>query len=341
MKFNKINKIIIFGGARLVSEFSQILKKSDKYELVIFSAKRHLEESVDERGKTLKDVFIESGIKYYESDDINGDKNLAKEITEGTLGVAMGAAWVFQKNTVSLFENRHLLDFMGIDLPRYRGGAHYSWQILHRNKKAAANLQVIEGGEETFHRGEIIKRKEYNLPCSVKKPIDYFENCLAEEKAFLKEFLEEIEKNKEFNMTKLNESESSYYPFLSTLKNGLINWSWSGEEIHLFISAFDDPYAGAGTFLNGKKVFLKDSNFSESDEKFHPFTSGLVIRKDAKEISIATVGGLIQVKSVLDEKNKDIKEEINLGDRFFTPVKELEKALEFKAVYNASGLKKK
>jgi len=109
----------------------------------------------------------------------------------------------------------------------------------------------------------------------------------------------------------------------------------------LFISAFDDPYAGAGTFLKGKKVFLKGSTFSEYPEKFHPFTSGLVIRKDGNQVSVATVGGLIQVKSVLDEKNKDIKEKINLGDRFFTSVKELEKALEFQAVYDASGLKKK
>lgn len=340
MRFNKIKKIILLGGARLLSEFAVQLKKQNKYGLVVFSAKRHLDELVDS-DQTLKMVLKSSDIKYYESEDINNDQNLSKEVNRETLGLAMGAVWVFNQKTVKLFETNHLLDFMGIDLPRYRGGAHYSWQILHQNKKASANLQVISGGEETFHRGDIVKRKEYKLSENVRKPIDYFKSCLVEEKSFLNEFLLEVENDNDFNMTKLNEVESSYYPFLSTDKNGLIDWSWRGSDISLFISAFDEPYKGAGTYLNGKKVYLKDCSLLESSEKFHPFTSGLVIRKNSKQIFIATDGGLLKVESISDEKGKDLNSNVELGDRFFTPFSELEEAKKFKAVYTAKGLKKK
>ncbi len=135
------------------------------------------------------------------------------------------------------------------------------------------------------------------------------------------------------------EKESSYYPFLSTKFNGLINWNWLGEDICLFINAFDDPYPGAATYLNGKKVFLKDCQTLKSQEEYHPFSSGIVVRKNKQGIFVATLGGLLMVKKVLNSAGKNIIGSVELGGRLYTPLAKIEKALTFRAAYDARGLK--
>jgi methionyl-tRNA formyltransferase len=336
MKFNNINKIILFGGSYIFAEFVRFVVKQEGLELVVFSAGRHLEEEIN--GKPLKIVLDELEVRYYDAEDINTDEQLKNEITDQTLGIAMGAAWVFEKSVVDMFAKNHFLDFMGIDLPRYRGWAHYTWQILHGSKKGCANLQVILGGKETFHRGPIVKRREYELDDNLKTPKDYFDFIVKEELNFLKVFLQDIKAGKDFELKNLDESESSFYPSLHTKTHGLINWSWTGENIYNFINAFSDPYPGASTFVNGKKVFLKDVELIPEQEKYHPFTSGIVVRQNEQGLFVATVGNLLLLKKVFDEEGKDLVSKIQLGDRLHTPSFALDEALGFKAVYRAKGL---
>ena len=332
MLFIEINKLILFGGSRILSDFSYYLAANKNIDFCVFTSQRHLNE--------LKSVFKKNNIRHYISGDINKDENLKKEITENSIGVAFGAAWVFNKHAVSLFKKDYLLDFMGIDLPRYRGGAHYTWQTLHENKKGCANLQIIYGGQETFHKGEIIKRLEYSLPNKLKRPVDYFDFIAKSELNFLKDFLKEVNKGADFKLQRLNESKSSYYPFLSTENNGYINWSWSGKDIYLFINAFDEPYSGATTYLNGKKVYLKDCALLKAEEKYHPFTVGLVIRKSKDGVFIATAGNLLRVNKIFDSWGKNIINLVELGERFVTPQIKLEGSLKFKANYGPGGLVK-
>lgn len=339
IKFKKIDKIILFGGARLFSELSQYLKIHPDYELVIFSSSRHLDEEVG-GGNTLREIIEKNKIKYYSSEDINKDNNLKKEITAASLGLAIGASWIFERSTVSLFRKNHLLDFMGIDLPRYDGGAHYTWKILNQSKINGANLQIIKGGEESFHRGEIIKTEEYKLSKQLKKPIDYFDFIVKKEIKFLKFFFEEVKSGKLFFLKDFDEEKMTYFPFLSTKNNGLINWSWPAKDISFFINAFDDPYFGASTFLNKKKVFLKDCYFLKPLEEYHPFCSGLVIRKNNNGIFLAALGGLLNIKQAVDIRGKTILPSIKLGSRFYTTATMLDQAMNFIAVYDAKGLKK-
>lgn len=339
MRFRPIKKIVLFGGSRLLAEFAICLSRRKELELVVFIAPRHLSESVTDDKLSLRAVLKKNKIRYFNSRDINKDSHLRKEVTKNTLGISVGAAWIFDQKTVNLFSQNHLLDFMGIDLPRYRGGAHYTWQILHQTRRGCSNLQIIQGGPDTFHKGPIIKRKEYKLPPTLHKPIDFFNFIVKNESAFLKEFLLELKRRTNFSLKKLDEYRSSYYPFLSTAKHGLINWGWSGRDIYLFINAFDNPYSGASTYLNGHRVFLKNSHLLPLQEKYHPFTSGVVVRKNKDGIFIASSGNLLNVRTVLNEKGRNIINEIGLGDRFFTPSSILDRAMEFGALYTSRGLK--
>lgn len=336
MRFNPIDKLILFGGSYLMAELIRSRVELNGSELVVFSAARHLDEDLN--GATLKHILDEQGVRYFESEDINTDPRLKNEVNPNTLGIALGAAWIFEKPTVQLFAENHLLDFMGIDLPRYRGGAHYTWQILHSNKKGCANLQVIFGGGETFHRGPIIKREEYQLPDAAKTPKDYFDFIVKKEAVFLREFLQALKRGQEFIPEPLDESQSSYYPPLHTKSHGLINWSWSGKDISLFINAFDEPYAGASTFVNSKKVFLKDCQLLPAQENYHPFTSGIVVRKNNQGLFVATVGNLLLIKKIVDESDSDLMREIELGARLYTPSAMLDETMSFRVDYDAKGL---
>ncbi len=338
--YKGFDKLILFGGSFLMASLVRRLQK-EKFSIVVFSAERHLDGIVTERKETLRKILTESNVRFFGSENINQDKNLLTEITPQSLGIALGAAWLFDKETVSLFKSGHLIDFMGVDLPRYRGGAHYSWQILHDNRKGSANLQIILGGKETFHRGPVISSEFYDIPKTVKTPLDYFNFLGQKENDMLVSFIKTIKKGSTFNPRFLDEGESSFYPPLSTMHHGFIDWSWTGEEICLFVRAFDEPYFGASTFILKKRVFLKNVEIQKAEEKYHPFTSGLVVRKTDKEIFVATMGALLRIGQVFDEKGKDILQTVNSGFRFHTPRQTLDDARSFVSDYNPSGLSKK
>ena len=340
ISYKNIDRIILFGGSRLAAVFASEIAKRKFCPLLVISSKRHLKEIINHEGETLEELLSAEEIPFYESRDVNTDKRLAGAITKETLGIALGAAWVFSEKTARLFSPEYFLDFMGIDLPRYRGGAHYTWQILHQNRVGVANLQIIKGGEKTFHKGDIIKRVEYRLPSKAGRPIDYFDFILKEEMLFLSDFLKEIKERKPFPVMALNEEKRSYYPFLSSKENGFINWSWSSRDIWLFISAFDEPYCGATTFIHGKRIFLKDCALLPAEEPYHPFTSGLIIRKENNRLHVAAVGGILSIGTILDEGAKNTFDIIKEGDRLYTPSEKIDGAMTFNAVYTSAGLKK-
>ncbi len=314
-----------------------LCEKLRSVELRIFTAPRHLDGIINTSGQTLRQLVHQLDIPYYTTDDINNCSELAEFVTPSTLGLALGAAWIFESSTAQLFSGK-LLDFMGIHLPQYRGGAHYSWQILRGDKIGACNLQIIHGGEATFHKGEIIKHHTYFFPPSARIPQDYFDAAISHELVFLLEFFEEIAQQKEFTIQPLQEDFNSYYPFLYTRQHGYIDWRWHTDEIERFICAFDDPYDGASTFLGGQRMFLKSCHAEYGEGHFHPFQVGLIYRKADKTYFVATREGSLIIHSLKDESGQPMAAQV--GQRFYTPQTVLDEAMQFQAIYDAKGLKK-
>jgi methionyl-tRNA formyltransferase len=220
-------------------------------------------------------------------------------------------------------------------LPEYRGGAHYTWQILNGDRRGACNLQVVLGGEESFHRGPLIKSGVYTHPETARTPADYFATAVAEERAFVGAFLDQVARGEGFVAKPLDEANASYFPFLHTKVHGWIDWSGMPEEVDRFIGAFGDPYPGASTWWRGHRVFLKDSR--RVGGNFHPFAKGLVFRNNERGVWIAVAGGALLVERVIGEDGADMTSQIALGSRFVTPVATLDEALSSEIVYGASG----
>lgn len=338
MKLGKIDRFYLLGGGRTLSEFAKALT-TKQYEVFVFISQRHSEELID--GKhTLLEAMSSSNIPHFIPDDINEDSDFLNNMTAHTLGIGFGEVWTFHRETIDRFGGK-LFDFMGVRLPQYRGGAHYSWQIMRKNRIGACNLQVINEDmvQGVFDSGEIIKSKEYLFPMSCRIPQDYFDAAVKEEVSFLMEFLDDIEKDYELTLAPVPEQFSIYFPRLNTLKHGWIDWSWGTEDIAIFINAFDDPYAGASTYLDGEQLRIKDVQAEYNDGPFHPFQAGLVYKINDTGIYVASKGGTIIVTTVLDENGRDIRQMVKVGQRFFTPRPQIEKSMTFRADYDAEGLK--
>ena len=85
---------------------------------------------------------------------------------------------------------------MGIPLPMYRGGAHYSWMILNKNKHGGCFLQNVD--ENTVQAqndtNKYFLKKEY-VSSKLLNPRDYFNYSSKIEISFLIKFLTNLTKN--------------------------------------------------------------------------------------------------------------------------------------------------
>ncbi len=339
-----IDTLIFFCGPVPWLPEAARLAREQGVKVYVFGVTRHLDEFFDPPSKshprTFRTVLEEEDISHFHVADINTSSELKSVITDKTMGIGIGEAYTFTTETLELFKRR-LYDFMIIRLPQYRGGAHSTWEILRGGRLGGWNVQqvneeMIPGG---FDSGGILKTHEYVIPASARIPQDYFAAADREGFALFQDFFSEVQSGKAFSFAKVQENFASYFPRLYTLKHGWINWSWTVQEIERFICAFDEPYAGASTYLHGKRIHLKSCQSDTIDGTFHPFMTGLVYRTFAGKVFIAAKDGSIIAERILDEQGIDITATIRIGQRLYTPQSELESAMMFSAEYNTEGLK--
>jgi len=336
MNFGKINNYILFGGGQLLVFSIQLLKRKSVSSFVVTS-KRHSEEMImaDYREMSLLEFLRRNRMGYIISQEISIDRKVIEKITKNTLGVSFGATWIFKRDFISLFDGR-LVNLHGTRLPQDRGGGGFSWRILRGDRFGISLIHQISLGIDT---GDIIFSEEYIYPSNCRLPIDYQRYSIEKYQDLLLRFYSLIAKGKPFTSVSQQECFSSYWPRLHTKTNAYIDWSWPLEEIERFICAFDDPYAGAATFINGKIVRLKKCYVAYDNGVFHPFQRGLVYRITESEIFVAAGQGTLIITSLLNNDGRDIKQDICLGERFFTPERFLEMAKEYRAIYTPEGLK--
>ena len=327
MKFDSIDHIILLGGSRIVASLAEFLMKEPLFKFDIYTAPRQIDDVIYPDGSTLRSFLEARDIDYRVVDDINKDESFINSVGYNSLGLGLGEAWPFSKELIERFDGK-LLDLMGIRLPQYRGGAHYTWQILRGNRIGACNIQVINEDmvQGVYDSGEIVYFKEYLFSEKARIPNDYFEEAVKQEVDFVFSFIKKVNQGHEFRPFHVQENFSILFPRLNTIKNAYLDWLWSSQEIDRFVCAFDDPYAGCSTFLNGEKVRLKKSSFESNDGPFHSFQCGLVYKVYNGAIYICTKDGTIIIRELFDEDGNDITNHVKPGQRFYTPQEELEKA---------------
>lgn len=321
-----INNFVIFGGSELAILAIKLLKKDD-VNLKVITSPRQIDERFD--NLSLRDVcnFFHVSFEIVESID---SISFIDDFSE-SIGFSFGAPWIFPKSLALSFGGG-LYDFMCIDVPKYRGGAHHSWQILNKETKFAHCLQRIIGDLDTFHQGEIVLKQEFSINIDlINNPYDLFKIHLSEAEKFMKVIFSKNIYSIDGERPKLNKVR--FYPFLNTNIQAFINWSWDSHAIVDFINAFSKPYCGAATFYRGKEVKILGSA-KVLDEYCHPFAAGIIVNISDESIIVGANGRMIDIE--LDATNY-----FELGERLYTPLKKLDEAFSTNVSYGSSGIEVK
>lgn len=328
-----IRRIILFGGTSSILDFArEALSKG--FEVYIFTDKFRLDATINTKGTLRKNFKIEK-IDFIETNDIT-EKILRSYVDEHALGLSVLTFWIFRKDVIQLFQG-NLFNYHGASLPDERGGGTFTWKILARSRKGCLTIHKIDEGIDT---GEICLTKKFSFPPSCRIPSDFFQYYKIYEQEFFHSFLAKIKIGMKFKYVRQKESQSLYWPLLNTGLNGYINWDWSVDDIELFINAFDDPYPGATTFYEGKKIRLKRCYKNLRNEGlFHPFQSGIIFRIVDQTIYIACNKGSLIVKEMYDDQGNKNNQIARVGVRFYTPSSCLDQAKETKVRYDSKGLK--
>jgi len=334
--FGLIDRYILFGGGPLLILTAKILKNRG-IQVIVVTSHRHAKEvrRIGLKSDTLLTHLEDAKVEYVVSHNIENDAKVLRAISDTTIGLSFGAAWIFKQSFIEKF-NGKLLNLHGSQLPKNRGGGGFSWRIMQGNKESAALIHKID---ESVDTGDIVFCKQYSYPQDCKIPLDYQKYSDEKYVELLNVFFDKVRDLQSFDVSVQDESQSSYWPRLSTDVHGFIDWNWSAKHLERFINAFDDPYTGASTFVEDNKVRLKECSLIYDGCEFHPFQTGIIYRKNSNGVFIAANSSSLFVAQVLNENGNDIKSALQVGDRFYTPSKYIETAMEYRAVYTPSGLK--
>jgi len=248
--------------------------------------------------------------KYIYSENINKDKTFLELGKMKCIGIGFGEDYTFTQETIDIFQNR-LVDFMAIPLPRYRGGAHWTWAMLNEERYWGCCIQLItpEMRQGEFDNGKIVMSEKFGIP-KVRKPQHLIDFVSMKSMPFLKKFVERLMANDDFELEDIDESKSEFYPRLDTESDAQIDWTWYYEDVERFIKAFDDPYMGAWALVesndNTEIVRFKDCEAMQKTIS-HPYLSGLIFRVD-KYIWVYGNGGILRIGYC--------SEKVKVGDRF-------------------------
>jgi methionyl-tRNA formyltransferase len=331
MRFGTITRVLLLGGGATCIAFARIAHDRG-FDVRVATSERHAAE--DYEGDTFACKIREIGIEPFIAKTLK-DPAVHSLITDQTLGISFGAAWIFTSDLIKLFNGR-LVNVHAAQLPRDRGAGGFSWRILRGDRSGSLCLHLVETGIDT---GPILKKENFEYPITCRTPGDFSRYTLQRNLPFLDDFLGHVFAEAEFPLAIQDESASTYYPRLNTENNGWIDWSWDVSQIERFICAFDEPYSGASTLFREQPIRLRGCAESRDREDFHPFMSGLVYRKERKALYVAAKGGGLIVSIVEDLCGRDLVSNIPIGTRFHTPRPTLDSALTFHAVYTPNRIK--
>jgi len=330
MKISKIKKILIIGGDEITLGILELLKKEFNY--LILSSNRNLKTKIN--GKKLEDYFKERKANYKKINNLNVSLDFKKNFnSKNSIYLCMSSPWIIKKESIKKIKSL-ILNSHGTRLPQYRGGATFSWLVMNKVRFGYNNLYIIDDKIDT---GRMISYNEFLYHHKCRTPDDYFKTYMSKQILFLIEKLINFKKKINYLSTiKQVEYLSSYFPRLNSKIHGWIDWSLHFNDLYSFINSFGDPHNGCSTYLNKKKIFIKEASPNYEDSILNSYKNGMIYRKGPGWICVAANKGSIIIEKVIYKK-RNIVNDLRAGDRFYTPIKKIEKKFQ-RIFYNAKGL---
>ena len=181
-------------------------------------------------------------------------------------------------------------------LPKYRGRTPHVWAIINGETKAGITAHIIDSGCDT---GKIIHQVEIPIEFEDTGAI-MLEKYANEYYPIIKKVLSDAIENK-LNVVEQNEENATYFG-KRTPADGEIDWNWSKERINNWIRAQANPYPGAFTFYEEKKIIIDKVAYSDSDVGFDNVIENGTILQVSPKLVIKTSNGALSLENIRGEK---------------------------------------
>jgi methionyl-tRNA formyltransferase len=135
-------------------------------------------------------------------------------------------------------------------LPKYRGRAPINWAVLHGERSTGVTLHHMVRQADA---GDIVDQEAVPIgPEDTAR--DVFDKCVAAARLVLERRIDALTAGAA-PRRKQDETQATYFSGRKP-EDGRIDWTQSAENIHNLVRAVTQPYPGAFTEVDGKKLFI-------------------------------------------------------------------------------------
>lgn len=203
--------------------------------------------------RDFEELAMKIGAEFFNDSQINSP-NVIKLLKDSQADVAISLNWLTMigSEAISAFPYGILNAHAG-DLPRYRGNACPNWAILQGEKEIVLTIHFMD--PEVLDGGPILLKRRFSLNNKTTIGCIYeWSNSTVPEM-----FLEAIRGLERGNIIPIPQPEDKSqllrcYPRI--VSDSHINWSNSAEMLARLIRASSEPFNGAYTYWNGKKLTI-------------------------------------------------------------------------------------
>jgi methionyl-tRNA formyltransferase len=196
--------------------------------------------------------------------------------------------FIIEKDIIN-FPSKFAINFHGSLLPKYRGRTPHIWSIINNEKISGITAHLLI---EDCDKGDIILQE----PIEIKDHYTGYDLLLTYKKLY-PFFIKRVIRMIEFENVVFSQQDDTLATWYNkrTPQDGQILWNWQKERIFNWVRALSDPYPGAFTFYNDKKVIIdkiENSSFGYKQDD----NDGLILEGGNQPI-VKTINGAIKILS--------------------------------------------
>jgi methionyl-tRNA formyltransferase len=249
-----------------------------------------------------------------------GNNAQLKDIVEKldlNICLVMGWRFVFPTQIIEHFGGR-IFNYHPSKLPAYQGPTVFSWQILNNEREACITIHQLT---RKIDSGGILLQKSKQIETEKIYPKTMDDSVVELGRSVVfPELVAKLTNSSSLELSKQDEMNFEYFPKLLTEKNGVLDFSWTAEEVETFVRAFSDPYQGAIAHYKDEKYHFRRCNVHKLSEKIHPFCHGLIVNVLDEEIHVLVNSGIVALMEITDAQGELVKcSRFIVGDRLLNP----------------------
>jgi methionyl-tRNA formyltransferase len=295
MLFN--NKIIVFASGNLGFKMLEYLKQISKIEFI----------ATDSKSKEIIEFARQESIEIFIGRP-NKVELVEKLINkQSKILLSINYLFILEKEIFYIFD--FPINFHGSLLPKYRGRTPHVWAIINNEIETGITAHFIEEGCDV---GDIIYQERIKIE-KYYTGADLLNIFQIEYPKIIYKVLESIS-NAKFIRIPQDNNVATYFP-KRVPEDGLLNWNWQKDRLYNWIRALSNPYPGAYTYYNKKKVIIDEIKFSNIGFD-SSITNGTIISLNENNYPIVKVqNGAIEIiktrnkhsnfliKNIFDDEN--------------------------------------